>query len=233
MEGRREASVKELTDRNFAEASLQSNLMVIESYEVRARAALLGRVELPTSLQENLSQSLVEDAHHLHAMATASSGWVSQDLTHSLESSLRDRNAVLVELGHILLVEPAVKALAELLAPARLKVENILSKMAVEEEKHYRVYSELSTLVADLDKAFAEYVAASGLLLYVTVFPSDEGRTMLLTLLGRPADEHSFLRTFYSTVDKLRMEAVSNLFGPDSASFGEVKGYGLARSGLC
>lgn len=233
MGERHDVSLKEFVDREFAESSLLTNLKALEAYEVRARASLLGRAELPTSVQQRLSQFLVEDAHHLRATVTPTSGWGSQDLTHTLEASLRERDAILIELAHMLIVEPSIKALGELLSTAQMRTRDLLSKMASDEETHHRIYPELSNLAYGLDKAFAEYMGVNGLLLYVTVFPSDEGRAMLLSLLGRPTDEHSRLRTFYAQVDKLRMEAVSNFFGPDSLSLREVRGYGLARTGLC
>jgi len=83
------------------------------------------------------------------------------------------------------------------------------------------------------DGDFAEYVEENALLLYSTVYPNEEGKVMLSTLMTLPGQEVGELRQFYQEIDELRLALAHKIFGPSSQTFQAIKGYGLARSGLC
>ncbi|MEM1965981.1 MAG: hypothetical protein QXH12_07695 [Candidatus Caldarchaeum sp.] len=72
-----------------------------------------------------------------------------------------------------------------------------------------------------------------GLLLYSTVFPSEEGKTMLLTAMGEDEDNRQQLMKIYTQADRLRAENTEKVFGSISEASKAVKNYGLAKTGLC
>ena len=220
-------------DEIAAETRLAANIRLIESYEVRARAGVLKTDIFPQHIMDALAINLVEDAMHLRHSMAYGSGEVDEDLAHALEMALREKDQFMVELGHMSIVEPALKALAELLQNSAVKTRRLLEILAVEEKNHYSLSVKLPENVRKMDEAFSDYIEANNLLMYVTVFPSDEGKSMLLTILGQGYDRQDILKSFYAAVDRLRNEVVSIIFGPDSLALKLVKGYGLAKIGIC
>jgi hypothetical protein len=173
----------------------------------------------------------VEDAVHLRHSVSGRGVKVDEDLAHVLEAALRERNPLIVELGHMLIVEPSLKALAELLQNTQIKCSRLLETLSIEEKNHYSLSAQLPEEIREMDEPFTNYLEANILLMYVTVFPSDEGKDTLLTFLGQ--SQKDILKTFYQTVDKLRYETVSTVFGQNSEAGKLVKGYGLAKTGIC
>jgi hypothetical protein len=218
-------------DENTAEDYIVSSIRLIESYEVRARAGVLKTDTLPQSIIDALSRNLVEDAVHLRHSVSGRGVKVDEDLAHALEAALRERNPLIVELGHMLIVEPSLKALAELLQNTQIKCSRLLETLSIEEKNHYSLSAQLPEEIRKMDEPFTNYLEANILLMYVTVFPSDEGKDTLLTFLGQ--SQKDILKTFYQTVDKLRYETVSTVFGQNSEAGKLVKGYGLAKTGIC
>jgi hypothetical protein len=218
-------------DENTAEDYIVSSIRLIESYEVRARAGVLKTDTLPQSIIDPLSRNLVEDAVHLRHSVSGRGVKVDEDLAHVLEAALRERNPLIVELGHMLIVEPSLKALAELLQNTQIKCSRLLETLSIEEKNHYSLSAQLPEEIREMDEPFTNYLEANILLMYVTVFPSDEGKDTLLTFLGQ--SQKDILKTFYQTVDKLRYETVSTVFGQNSESAKLVKGYGMAKTGIC
>jgi hypothetical protein len=218
-------------DENTAEDYIVSSIRLIESYEVRARAGVLKTDTLPQSIIDPLSRNLVEDAVHLRHSVSGRGVKVDEDLAHALEAALRERNPLIVELGHMLIVEPSLKALAELLQNTQIKCSRLLETLSIEEKNHYSLSAQLPEEIREMDEPFTNYLEANILLMYVTVFPSDEGKDTLLTLLGQ--SQKDILKTFYQTVEKLRYGTVSTVFGQNSESAKLVKGYGLAKTGIC
>jgi hypothetical protein len=211
-------------DENTAEDYIVSSIRLIESYEVRARAGVLKTDTLPQSIIDPLSRNLVEDAVHLRHSVSGRGVKVDEDLAHVLEAALRERNPLIVELGHMLIVEPSLKALAELLQNTQIKCSRLLETLSIEEKNHYSLSAQLPEEIREMDEPFTNYLEANILLMYVTVFPSDEGKDTLLTLLGQ--SQKDILKTFYQTVEKLRYGTVSTVFGQNSESAKLVKGYG-------
>jgi hypothetical protein len=218
-------------DENTAEDYIVSSIRLIESYEVRARAGVLKTDTLPQSIIDALSRNLVEDAVHLRHSVSGRGVKVDEDLAHALEAALRERNPLIVELGHMLIVEPSLKALAELLQNTQIKCSRLLETLSIEEKNHYSLSAQLPEEIREMDEPFTNYLEANILLMYVTVFPSDEGKDTLLTFLVQ--SQKDILKTFYQTVDKLRYETVSTVFGQNSEAGKLVKGYGLAKTGIC
>jgi hypothetical protein len=218
-------------DENTAEDYIVSSIRLIESYEVRARAGVLKTDTLPQSIIDALSRNLVEDAVHLRHSVSGRGVKVDEDLAHALEAALRERNPLIVELGHMLVVEPSLKALAELLQNTQIKCSRLLETLSIEEKNHYSLSAQLPEEIREMDEPFTNYLEANILLMYVTVFPSDEGKDTLLTFLVQ--SQKDILKTFYQTVDKLRYETVSTVFGQNSEAGKLVKGYGLAKTGIC
>jgi hypothetical protein len=218
-------------DENTAEDYIVSSIRLIESYEVRARAGVLKTDTLPQSIIDPLSRNLVEDAVHLRHSVSGRGVKVDEDLAHALEAALRERNPLIVELGHMLIVEPSLKALAELLQNTQIKCSRLLETLSIEEKNHYSLSAQLPEEIREMDEPFTNYLEANILLMYVTVFPSDEGKDTLLTLLGQ--SQKDILKTFYQTVEKLRYGTVSTVFGQNSEAAKLVKGYGLAKTGIC
>jgi hypothetical protein len=218
-------------DENTAEDYIVSSIRLIESYEVRARAGVLKTDTLPQSIIDPLSRNLVEDAVHLRHSVSGRGVKVDEDLAHVLEAALRERNPLIVELGHMLIVEPSLKALAELLQNTQIKCSRLLETLSIEEKNHYSLSAQLPEEIREMDEPFTNYLEANILLMYVTVFPSDEGKDTLLTLLGQ--SQKDILKTFYQTVDKLRYGTVSTVFGQNSEAAKLVKGYGTAKTGIC
>jgi hypothetical protein len=173
----------------------------------------------------------VEDAVHLRHSVSGRGVKVDEDLAHALEAALRERNPLIVELGHMLIVEPSLKALAELLQNTQIKCSRLLETLSIEEKNHYSLLAQLPEEIREMDEPFTNYLEANSLLMYVTVFPSDEGKDTLLTLLGQ--SQKDILKTFYQTVEKLRYGTVSTVFGQNSESAKLVKGYGMAKTGIC
>jgi hypothetical protein len=218
-------------DENTAEDYIVSSIRLIESYEVRARAGVLKTDTLPQSIIDPLSRNLVEDAVHLRHSVSGRGVKVDEDLAHVLEAALRERNPLIVELGHMLIVEPSLKALAELLQNTQIKCSRLLETLSIEEKNHYTLSAQLPEEIREMDEPFTNYLEANILLMYVTVFPSDEGKDTLLTLLGQ--GQKDILKTFYQTVEKLRYGTISTVFGQNSESAKLVKGYGMAKTGIC
>jgi hypothetical protein len=130
-------------DENTAGDYIVSSIRLIESYEVRARAGVLKTDTLPQTIIDALSRNLVEDAVHLRHSVSGRGVKVDEDLAHALEAALRERNPLIVELGHMLIVEPSLKALAELLQNTQIKCSRLLETLSIEEKNHYSLSAQL------------------------------------------------------------------------------------------
>ncbi len=220
---------KELMERGLAEQSLLINIMYMEAFEVAARSAAILSNEL-LEVNRQLAAYAAEDSHHLKILTEkVSEGWVCEELVYSLQKVLRSGSPLLAELAHITIVEPALQVLAQ----TNIHLHDVMKKIAGEESSHLKLAEFLGRAVERLDKKFAEFVEENGLLLYSTVFSTEEGKAMLSTTIGETSKAEEELKKLYQRVDGLRTAIAEKMFGANSETLKIVKGYGLARTGLC
>ncbi|MEM4302981.1 MAG: hypothetical protein QXQ70_03665 [Candidatus Caldarchaeum sp.] len=228
-------TTKNLDDRALAIQSLFKNLSYIEAFEVSARSTALLSDEA-FNIGPLPARYVAEDSGHLKTFAESfpeNQGWVSEDLLYSLRTVMRSGRPAMAELAHLLVVEPAVQAIAETLASKPVPHQSLLKKLAEDEAGHLKLAEALAPSARKYDREFAEFVEENGLLLYSTVFPSEEGKTMLLTAMGEDEDNRQQLMKIYTQADRLRAENTEKMFGSFSEALKAVKNYGLAKTGLC
>ncbi len=226
-------TAKELLDRSLAEQSLLINIRYMEAFEVAARSSAIFSDEL-LEVNKQLAAYVAEDSEHLKILTErVSEGWVCEELVYSIQKVLRSADPLLAELAHITIVEPTLQVLAQTHTTNPSQLNDVMKKIDREESNHLRLAEALGHAVEKLDKEFAEFVEENGLLLYSTIFPTEEGKNMLSTTIGKPANAEEELKKLYRRVDGLRTVTAEKIFGADSETLKIVRGYGLARTGLC
>jgi len=226
------STASDLRNKEFAYMSLVANLRYIEVFEVAARSAAL-LLDETSGHWRMMTDSQAGDSEHLRRltyMLQDGEAWVSEDLVYSLGKALRSGWTLGCELAHLTIVEPSMQAIAEFLSERDRWSRDFWTTLATDEENHLQLAKLMNENFGELDDRFAQFIEEHALLLYTTVLPSDEGKTMLETVTGGSLED---LEGFYQRADGLRAKSVEMLFGPVSKTLKTIRGYGLARTGLC
>ncbi len=225
-------TASDLRNKELAYNSLVANLRYIEAFEVAARSGAL-LLDETSKYWRIMTDSQAGDNAHLIQLTQMLNGgvvWVSEDLTYSLVKTLRSGWTLGCELAHLMIVEPSIQAIVEIMGSRDPGRRNFWAAIASDEESHRLLAKIINEHFKELDDRFSKFIEEHALVLYTTVFPSDEGKTMLQTVTGESLEG---LEKLYRMTDELRAKTVEMLFGPNSKTLKTIKGYGLARSGLC
>jgi hypothetical protein len=225
-------TASDLRNRELAYNSLVANLRYIEAFEVAARSGALLLDETSKYWWMMADSQTGDNAHliQLTQMLDGGEAWVSEDLKYSLVKVLRSGWTLGCELAHLTIVEPSMQAIAEILGASDPGRRNFWTAMASDEESHRLLANLMGEHFQELDDRFSQFIEEHALLLYTTVLPSDEGKMMLQTVTGEGREG---LEGLYRMTDELRAKTVEMLFSSNSRTLKTIKGYGLARTGLC
>jgi len=214
----------ERIDEELSLLSIMANLSLLEWMEVKIRARYIMEVKEEEDLI-TLVGALKEDSEHLLNLKEASKelgsiAWISPGLSYTLEKILERKEAYLLELLHVTLLEPTIFSITSLL----YEKKNFLKRIKEEEDLHVKKISKLFKGAKEED--FLNFLEENSIILFTTALTEEEGKAFLSFLIGD-------LRSFYSKIDEKRIEAIREIFGENSKIINFIKNYGLSKRGLC
>ncbi|GBC75415.1 hypothetical protein HRbin06_00733 [archaeon HR06] len=204
--------------------SIMANLSLLEWMEIKIRARYIMDIEEEEDLI-TLVRALKEDSEHLLNLKEASKelgsiAWISPGLYYTFKKILERKEAYLLELLHVTLLEPTISSITSFL----YEKKNFLKRIKEEEDLHVKEISKLFKGAKEED--FLNFLEENSIVLFTTALTEEEGKTFLSFLIGD-------LKPFYSKIDEKRIEAVREIFGKDSKIIDFIKNYGLSKRGLC